>query len=129
MEEALNIRLEVYGETSDEVRLSPVRCGTNGPLYSIIKLLISCVSSAICFRCCLCKKVCVTASEYFFEIICSIVEKFEAVVEFLRKAESLAQNSLDLKAITYNNMACYYRRYEKLIIQGLYLQGCLSWGN
>ena len=38
------------------------------------------------------------------------LEKFDATFEFLKKAEVLAQNSFELKAITYNNMACYYRR-------------------
>jgi len=93
MEEALNIRLEVYGETSDEY-------------YKTADKL-----------CELCNMLSMLSLQK---------EKFEAVVEFLRKAESLAQNSLDLKAITYNNMACYYRRIGKLRIALKYLQDALA---
>ena len=54
-----------------------------------------------------------------------IIEQFDATLEFLQKAERLGQNSLELKAITYNNMACYYRRIGKLQTALNYLQQAL----
>jgi hypothetical protein len=47
-------------------------------------------------------------------MICLQKEKFDASLDFLRKAEILCQSSLHYKAITFNNMACYYRRTNKL---------------
>lgn len=39
---------------------------------------------------------------------------FDATLEFLKKAERLSQSSHRLKATTFNNMACYYRRIGKI---------------
>ena len=50
-------------------------------------------------------------------------------MEFLKKAEVLGQNSIELKAITYNNMACYYRRIGKLQTALTYLQQALMLEN
>jgi hypothetical protein len=36
-------------------------------------------------------------------------ENFDACFEFLKKAEILAQNSLEFKAVTFNNIACFYK--------------------
>lgn len=55
-----------------------------------------------------------------------LIEKFDATLEFLKKAEVLGQNSLELRAITYNNMACYYRRIGKLRTALNYLQQALA---
>jgi tetratricopeptide (TPR) repeat protein len=41
-------------------------------------------------------------------------EKFELTLDYLRKAELVARDSLELKATTYNNLACYYRRTGKI---------------
>jgi tetratricopeptide (TPR) repeat protein len=41
-------------------------------------------------------------------------EKFDVCLDYLRKAELVAQNSLQYKSTTYNNLACYYRRTGKL---------------
>lgn len=53
-------------------------------------------------------------------------EKFEASLEFLKKAEMLARNSLELKGVTYNNFACYYRRIGKLKVALKYLEDALG---
>ena len=41
-------------------------------------------------------------------------EKLELTLDYLRKAELVARDSLALRATTYNNLACYYRRTGKL---------------
>lgn len=41
-------------------------------------------------------------------------ENFEQTLDALRKAELVAGKSLSLKATTYNNLACYYRRIGKV---------------
>jgi tetratricopeptide (TPR) repeat protein len=49
-------------------------------------------------------------------------------LDYLRKAELVARDSLVLKATTYNNLACYYRRTGKVrtalsyLIQALELE-------
>lgn len=40
-------------------------------------------------------------------------ENFEQTLDYLRKAELVAGSSNNLKATTYNNLACYYRRTGK----------------
>ncbi|EAR85352.3 ubiquitin carboxyl-terminal hydrolase family protein (macronuclear) [Tetrahymena thermophila SB210] len=42
------------------------------------------------------------------------MEQFDKSLEQLRKAEMLQMNSQKMKAVTFNNMACYYRRTNKL---------------
>ena len=55
-------------------------------------------------------------------------EKFELTLDYLRKAELVARDSIVLKATTYNNLACYYRRTGKIrtalsyLIQALELE-------
>lgn len=34
--------------------------------------------------------------------------------EYLKRADILSHNSMKAKAVTYNNLACYYRRCDKL---------------
>ena len=41
-------------------------------------------------------------------------ESFDEALEFLKKAETLCQSSVQFKAITFNNLACFYRRTGKL---------------
>lgn len=41
-------------------------------------------------------------------------ENLELTLDYLRKAEIVAQDSLALKATTLNNLGCYYRRTGKL---------------
>ena len=41
-------------------------------------------------------------------------ESFDKAFEFLKKAETLCQSSVQFKAITFNNLACFYRRTGKL---------------
>ncbi len=53
-------------------------------------------------------------------------EKFELSLDLLRKAEILCQSSLRLKATTYNNMACFYRRTGKLRTALNYLLNALD---
>jgi len=47
-------------------------------------------------------------------MICLQKEKYDNCLDFLKKAENLSQNSDTFRAITYNNMACYYRNCKKL---------------
>lgn len=55
-------------------------------------------------------------------------ENLQLCLDYLRKAELIARNSLQLKAATYNNLACYYRRTGKIrtaltyLIQALELE-------
>lgn len=55
-------------------------------------------------------------------------QKFESCLDYLRKAELVARNSIQFKSTTYNNLACYYRRTGKIrtaltyLIQALELQ-------
>jgi len=93
MEEALHLRRNYFGETSDEYYKT---------------------SEKLC-------ELCNMLSMIFLQ-----KEKFEATLEFLRKAEQLARNSLELKGVTYNNMACYYRRIGKLKIALKYLEDALA---
>lgn len=59
-------------------------------------------------------------------MICLQKEKFEASLDFLKKAEILSQSSFHYKAVTFNNLACYYRRTNKLRIAENYLQRALD---
>jgi len=73
---------------------------------NIIKLLKNCKLIILYVeRCELCNLI---------SMICLQKEKYDASLDFLKKAEILCQNSLNYKAITYNNMACYYRKTDKL---------------
>ena len=55
-------------------------------------------------------------------------ENLELTLDYLRKAEIVAQDSIALKATTLNNLGCYYRRTGKLrtalsyLIQALELE-------
>jgi len=51
---------------------------------------------------------------------------FNATLEFLKKGEILSQNSKEFKALTYNNLACFYRRTGKLRIALKYLEKTLQ---
>jgi tetratricopeptide (TPR) repeat protein len=47
-------------------------------------------------------------------LVCLQKEKFEQALEFLKKAEILSISSQNLRALTFNNYACYYRKQGKL---------------
>jgi len=47
-------------------------------------------------------------------MVCLTRERYEACLEFLNKALTITQHSNALKAVTYNNLACYYRRVGKV---------------
>ena len=53
-------------------------------------------------------------------------EKYDLCQVFLKKAEALALHSHYHKAVTYNNMACYYRRINKFRLALTYLQNALA---
>ena len=55
-----------------------------------------------------------------------LLDRFEASLEFLKKAEILSQSSKYYQALTFNNMACYYRRVGKLKSALKYLQKALK---
>ena len=93
LEEAFNLKINAYGENSEEV----------------IK-----TSEKLCELCNLIAMVCLTR------------ERFDACFEFLKKAKVLCENSINFKAVTYNNMACYYRRTGKIRTALDYLNKALS---
>lgn len=93
LEEALEVRRNFFGDTSDEYYKT---------------------SEKLC-------ELCNMLSMIFLQ-----KEKFDATLEFLKKGEALAQNSLELRAVTFNNMACYYRRIGKLRIALKYLEDAIS---
>jgi len=93
LEEALQIRKEFFGDTSDEY-------------YKTAEKLC---------------ELCNMLSMIFLQ-----KEKFDATLDFLKKAELLSQNSFELRAVTYNNMACYYRRIGKLRIALKYLEDAIA---
>lgn len=53
-------------------------------------------------------------------------EKYEVCMDFLQKAELLCHNSLEYKAVTMNNFACYYRKVGKLKLAIEYLKSSLD---
>lgn len=53
-------------------------------------------------------------------------EDFGMVLELLKKAEILTERDDVSKAVTYNNLACYYRRRGKLHAALQYLQKALK---
>lgn len=53
-------------------------------------------------------------------------ENFDACFDFLRKADLLAQNSLFFRALTYNNIACFYKTVGKLRVALYYLNQALE---
>lgn len=53
-------------------------------------------------------------------------EDFPMVLELLKKAEILTERDDSAKAVTYNNLACYYRRQGKLHAALQYLQKALK---
>lgn len=55
-----------------------------------------------------------------------IIEKFEAALDFLRKAELLCQHSTQFKSVTLNNLGCFYRRTGKLRASLQYLEQALE---
>ncbi|CAK94019.1 unnamed protein product (macronuclear) [Paramecium tetraurelia] len=54
------------------------------------------------------------------------VENFEASLKYLKKAELLTSSVLELKAQTYSNLACYYRKIGKTRTALSYLQQALA---
>lgn len=54
------------------------------------------------------------------------LEKFEAALDFLRKAEVLCQHSTQFKSVTLNNLGCFYRRTGKLRTSLHYLEQALE---
>ena len=52
-------------------------------------------------------------------------EDFGMVLELLKKAEILTERDEAVRAVTYNNLACYYRRQGKLHAALSYLQKAL----
>ncbi|KAJ8599302.1 hypothetical protein CTAYLR_008836 [Chrysophaeum taylorii] len=53
-------------------------------------------------------------------------EDFAMVIELLKKAEILTERDAAGKAVTFNNLACYYRRQGKLHAALQYLQKALK---
>ena len=53
-------------------------------------------------------------------------ENFQMVLELLKKAEILTERDEAGRAVTYNNLACYYRRQGKLHAALSYLQKALK---
>lgn len=93
LEEAFHLKINAYGEDSEEVLKT---------------------SEKLCELCNLIAMVCLTR------------ERFDACFEFLKKASVLCENSFNFKAVTYNNMACYYRRTGKIRTALDYLKKALD---
>ena len=55
-----------------------------------------------------------------------IIENFPASLNFLKKAESYSKNNARLRAITCNNLACYYSRDKKVRTAVGFLESALS---
>ena len=53
-------------------------------------------------------------------------ESFQMALDLLKKAEVLSKNNLRLKAITCNNMACYYSRTKKVRSAVNFLESALT---
>ena len=51
---------------------------------------------------------------------------FQQAIELLRKSETLAENNDHGLAMTYNNMACYYRKLGHLRSALIYLEKALD---
>ena len=54
------------------------------------------------------------------------LESFQMALDLLKKAEVLSKNNLRLKAITCNNMACYYSRTKKVRSAVGFLESALA---
>ncbi|KAL4449884.1 hypothetical protein ABPG74_015003 [Tetrahymena malaccensis] len=93
LEEAFNLKINAYGEESEEVLKT---------------------SEKLCELCNLIAMLCLTRG------------KNEACFEFLKKARVLCENSYNFKAVTYNNMACYYKRINKNRVALDYLKKALE---
>lgn len=59
-------------------------------------------------------------------MVCLTKGKLEACFEFLKKATVLCENSAAFKAVTFNNLACYYRRTGKIRTALDYLKKALD---
>lgn len=53
-------------------------------------------------------------------------EKFDECLDYLKRAEKLSHNFLTFKAITMNNLACFYRRTGKLRSANQYLEQAIQ---
>ena len=53
-------------------------------------------------------------------------DNFQMAMELIKKAEALSEPYEFLRAVTYNNLACYYRRQNKLRTALKYLEKALQ---
>jgi tetratricopeptide (TPR) repeat protein len=53
-------------------------------------------------------------------------QNYEQAIELLRKSEVLAENNEQGLAMTYNNLACYYRKLGHLRSALIYLEKALD---
>ena len=53
-------------------------------------------------------------------------DNFQMAMELIKKAEALSEPYEFLRAVTYNNLACYYRRQNKLRTALKYLEKALK---
>jgi tetratricopeptide (TPR) repeat protein len=53
-------------------------------------------------------------------------KEFQKAIELLRKSEALAENNESGLAMTYNNLACYYRKMGHLRSSLIYLEKALD---
>jgi len=53
-------------------------------------------------------------------------QKFNEALDLLRKSEILAENNEKGLAVTYNNLACYYRKQGHLRSSLIYLEKALD---
>ena len=53
-------------------------------------------------------------------------DEYEQSLKMLQRAEMLCESNTQARAITYNNLACYYRKVGKLKLALTYLQKALQ---
>jgi tetratricopeptide (TPR) repeat protein len=59
-------------------------------------------------------------------INCLKEQDYQQAIELLRKSETLAENNDQGLAMTYNNLACYYRKLGHLRSALIYLEKALD---
>lgn len=143
MERGLVLRQHFFGADSDEVWRA---CKTVGEMCNLLAMtylqqgawLHLCLCRA---RTCMCGCAAVVRTPHtpltFSHgapsllvvaalLACAGAEDFAMVLELLKKADILTERDPPGRAVTYNNLACYYRRQGKLHAALSYLQKSLK---
>ena len=126
MERGLVLRQHFFGADSEEVWRA---CKTVGEMCNLLAMTYlqqgACASRVACRvarHASLCRRHALTRP--FARAPCA--EDFAMVLELLKKADILTERDPPGRAVTYNNLACYYRRQGKLHAALSYLQKSLK---